>query len=88
MDENVEIIDNSLVMFLKVLIRTGCREVTLAGFDGYSTEASNYYKQDMEYDFVKNKAEYLNNYTSTFIKSVADTLMVEFLTTSKYERER
>lgn len=88
MDEEAEIIDNSLVMFLKALIRTGCREVTLAGFDGYSSGESNYYNQDMEYDFVKNKAEYLNNYTTTFLESVADTLMVEFLTSSKYDRER
>ena len=88
MDEEAEIIDNSLVMFLKVLIHVGCKEVTLAGFDGYSSEESNYYNQNMEYDFVKQKAEYLNSYTSTFLQSIAEILTVNFLTSSKYDRER
>ena len=73
---------------LKVLIHVGCKEVTLAGFDGYSSEESNYYNQNMEYDFVKQKAEYLNSYTSTFLQSIAEILTVNFLTSSKYDRER
>lgn len=88
MDKEAEIIDNSLVMLLKALIYTECKGVTLAGFDGYSNEESNYYDQYMEYDFVKNKAEYLNNYTNAFLDRVADILTVEFLTSSKYDGKR
>lgn len=88
MDEEAEIIDNSLVMFLKALIRVGCKEVMLAGFDGYSSEESNYYNQNMEYDFVKQKAEYLNHYTRSFLQSIAEVLTVNFLTSSKYGKER
>ncbi|MBD5548925.1 MAG: 3-hydroxy-3-methylglutaryl-CoA lyase [Lachnospiraceae bacterium] len=85
MDSEAEIVDNSLVMLLKALVGLGCRKVTLAGFDGYSSEASNYYNSNMEYDFAKNMAEYLNQYTNAFLKEVRDRLQVTFLTDSRYE---
>lgn len=83
-DKGAEIIDNSLVMLLKTLIRIGCTEVTLAGFDGYSSEKSNYFDVEKEYDFVKNMAEYLNSYTDTFLREIRNKLRVEFLTESRY----
>ncbi|MBP5466835.1 MAG: 3-hydroxy-3-methylglutaryl-CoA lyase, partial [Clostridia bacterium] len=83
-DRNTDIIDNSLVMFLKLLINFGINNVSLVGFDGYSEEDSNYYNLDMEYDFVKSKAEYLNGYVKDFLNSVKDKLTVKFVTKSKY----
>lgn len=83
-DRNTEIIDNSLVMLLKLLIGLNVKEVTLCGFDGYSEETSNYYNLDMEYDFVKNKVKYLNRYVKTFLDSVKDKISVKFITESKY----
>ena len=77
--------DNPLIMLLKALIDLACQEVTLAGFDGYSGEASNYYNSSMEYDFAKNMAEYLNQYTTTFLKEIRNRLRVIFLTDSRYE---
>ena len=85
MDAEAEFIDNSLVMFLKALTNIGITEVTLAGFDGYTRQASNYYKHEMEYDFVKNKADYLNAYTTDFLKSIRERMQVLFLTKSCYE---
>jgi len=41
-DPNTEIIDNSLVMILKVLALCHVRDVYLAGFDGYSKIDDNY----------------------------------------------
>lgn len=87
MDETAEIVDNSLVMLLKALIDVGCKAVTLAGFDGYSSEKSNYFNMSMEYDFVKNMADYLNNYTIGFLADIQDKLEVNFLTDSRYRRE-
>lgn len=84
-DKDAEIIDNSLVMLLKALLAMGVKRVTLAGFDGYSSRAANYYNKSMEYDFVKKKAEYLNKYTSEFLESIKDRMTVDFLTKSHYE---
>ena len=84
-DPNTEIIDNSLVMLLKVMISIGVEKVQLAGFDGYSLRASNYVHSDMEYDFIRKKVKYLNSYVIQFLDSVKDQITVEFLTKSHYE---
>ncbi len=85
MDAQARIIDNSLVMLLKALGGIGCKRVTLAGFDGYSSETSNYYNVEMEYDFAKNMAEYLNEYTRAFLGSIRGEMEIIFLTDSRYQ---
>ena len=84
-DTDAEIIDNSLVMMLKVLIKTSVKQVLLAGFDGYSAQSENYFNGQMEYHFIREKAKELNRYTIDFLSSVRDRLKVEFLTPSLYE---
>lgn len=86
MDSEAKIVDNSLVMLLKALMDLGCKRVTLAGFDGYSSETSNYYNVEMEYDFAKNMAEYLNEYTSTFLAGIHGSMEITFLTDSRYRK--
>lgn len=81
-DSREDIIDNSLIMFLKLMIALGIEKVYLAGFDGYSTRKQNYFRNGMEYDFIKNKAKYINEYTRHFISS--SPIEVEFLTYSAY----
>lgn len=83
-DRSAEIIDNSLIMLLKLLISLDKKSVTLAGCDGYSTRRMNYYNTDMEYDFIKDKASYLNSYTKKFIADNADKINIEFITESLY----
>ena len=83
-DKNAEVIDNSLIMLLKTLINIGCTKVTLAGFDGYSNNSSNYFDVNMEYDSVKKMAEYLNSYTNKFLMEIHDQLEAVFLTESRY----
>lgn len=87
MDAEAKIVDNSLVMLLKALVGVGCKKVTLAGFDGYSAETSNYYNVEMEYDFAKNMAEYLNDYTSGFLAQLRGKMEVMFLTDSRYRQQ-
>ncbi len=87
MDAEARIVDNSLVMLLKALKSAGCTKVTLAGFDGYSGETSNYYNVEMEYDFAKNMAAYLNQYTTAFLESICDDMEVTFLTDSRYRQQ-
>lgn len=84
LDLNAEIIDNSFVMMIKLLIRAGIKNVALAGFDGYSKNIDNYANPIMEYSFAKEKADFLNTYTIDFIKDVSDKISLDFITKSKY----
>ena len=84
MDSEAKIVDNSLVMLMKALLALGCKQVTLAGFDGYSSESSNYYNSSMEYDHAKNIADYLNDYTNTFLEKIRGKMDVVFITDSRY----
>ena len=86
-DKGAEIKDNSLVMLLKVLIELGVKNVSLAGFDGYSLNAPNFYNSQMEYDFIKDKATYLNEYMNAFLRSVKNTISIEFITETLYACE-
>ncbi|MBR6960740.1 MAG: 3-hydroxy-3-methylglutaryl-CoA lyase, partial [Clostridiales bacterium] len=85
LDRSSEYADNSLMMILKVLMRSGIKEVNLAGFDGYSGTDANYLDEGKEYEFAKKKADYLNNYMSGFIRSHKDDIKVNFLTTTRYD---
>ncbi len=78
--------DNSFVMMLKALMKMGITKVKAAGFDGYSKQESNYIHTDMEYDFIKEKAEYLNRYTKTFLEEHKKEIEIEFVTDSKYTK--
>ena len=84
MDRDAEFVDNSLAMFLKVLVSIGVHAVTLAGFDGYSVRRQNYADPNMEYDFVKRKAAYLNDYMRKILLELQDNIRVEFLTDTLY----
>lgn len=83
-DPSTDIIDNSLVMLLKALLKLGAGRVALAGFDGYSPSEDNYYDISREYSYVKEKSSYLNSYVSDFLRTVADRLQVEFITDTLY----
>lgn len=84
-DSNTDIVDNSLAMLLRALMKIGCKNVALAGLDGYSEEKPNYINEIMEYDFIKKKHEYLNKYISDFIKSNRNNIAIKFITTTLYE---
>jgi len=83
-DPDTDIPDNSLVMLLKLLISCEASVIALVGFDGYSEDGFNYCHSEMEYDFVKEKAVYLNNYVRTFLKTIPDTTKIKFITDSIY----
>lgn len=85
-DENTEIIDNSLIMLLKAMLTVDVKKVYLAGFDGYSKRSDNYFNTSREYSFAKEKANYLNLYVKNFINEMVDKLQVNFITSSHYKR--
>jgi len=84
-DSRTDIPDNSLIMLIKVLIRLGIKKVGLAGFDGYSDSEMNFFRTNMEYSFIKEKAKYLNTYVKDFLRSSEEDIYVEFVTKTKYE---
>lgn len=85
-DSGFEIPDNSLPMFLRLLKKLEPKKVSLAGFDGYVAKKNeNYASYDMEYEFVKDYAVKLNEYTKAVIASVKDALNINFITESRYE---
>ena len=84
-DRETEIIDNSLVMFLKTSLLMGVKKIYLAGFDGYSKRSDNYFDVSREYSFVKDKAEYLNKYVKDFLNNIQDKVKINFVTNSRYD---
>lgn len=85
-DLKEEIIDNSLVMLLKAMMELGVKKVNLAGFDGYSKRADNYFDISREYSFVKEKSSYLNAYVKEFLSSNTQNIAVKFITKSLYNK--
>lgn len=85
-DLDTEIIDNSLTMLLKAMIRAGVKQAGLAGFDGYSRSYDNYFDVSREYSFAKEKASYLNDYVKGILKELQENLSVTFVTDSRYEK--
>lgn len=82
-DESFEFPDNSVVMLLKALMKMGVARAALAGFDGYTADDINFVDANMEYSFVREKADRLNQYVKTFLQ--ANRLEVEFVTKSHYQ---
>ena len=85
-DETAEFPDNSMCMLIRLLIRCGCRDIALAGFDGYTPDNVNYYDIDKAYSFLKEKAESLNEYARQFFRSTQASIHTEFLTPTEYQK--
>ena len=84
-DEQAEVIDNSFIMLLKAMNCLGVKEVSVAGFDGYTTQKNgNYIRTYMEYDFDEGKTERLNAYVKDKITEMTENLKVDFVTESLY----
>ena len=86
-DEGAECPDNSLRMLLKVFERILPSEVYLAGFDGYTPDTVNYFDVNMEYSFIKERAEALNDYGRKFLAESRRILDIRFVTPSLYMAE-
>lgn len=85
-DASQEFPDNSMMMFIRLLMRAGIRRVALAGFDGYTPDDVNYFDANMEYSFVKDKADTLNQSGKDFFAGIAEQMSVTFVTDSLYMR--
>ncbi|MCR4908555.1 MAG: aldolase catalytic domain-containing protein [Lachnospiraceae bacterium] len=85
-DPSFEIPDNSLPMLLRLLKSLEVKKTVLAGFDGYTSErGKNYAFSGMEYEFIKDYAVRLNDYTKGVIGEMKKEMEIVFLTESAYE---
>ena len=84
-DEDADIIDNSFIMLLKALVKAGVKKVNVAGFDGYSEDTLNFINPEMEYTFIKDRTEELNQYAKDKLAELASDIKVNFVTTSLYK---
>ncbi len=85
LDENAEIVDNSFVMLLKVMVRLGVKSVALGGFDGYVGEKDrDHVNTNMEYQFSKEQALRLNQYVKKVIRDLKPQIEMDFITNSLY----
>lgn len=86
LDHETTIVDNPLLMFLKMLKKLGVTELTLAGFDGYRGDGTdNYIEKNMEYSFTVAQAEEINRYVSGIFKELKEEIRVQFITRSLYD---
>lgn len=83
-DKDAEFEDHSMRMLVQTLIDSGVAKISFAGCDGYSARHANYYSRSMEYDFVKNKVDYLNGYMRDYLRTVKDKAELVFVTPSHY----
>ena len=84
-DPDAEIIDNSFVMLLNVLVRTGVNEAACAGFDGYTVYGDNYFNASMDYQIARQKSDSINQYVSAMLKRLRGVLDLHFLTDTLYQ---
>ena len=84
-DENNEFPDNSMMMLIRLLMNLGVKNVSLAGFDGYTADSLNYFDKNMEYSFIKEKADYLNESGKKFLKEASESIEITFVTNSVYQ---
>ena len=86
-DREAEIIDNSFVMFLQILARTGVPRVAAAGFDGYRVDGKNYFDIAMDYRLEVEKTLRINDYVKEVLSRYSGILEVDFITESRYTEE-
>lgn len=85
LDYDASIVDNSLLMLLKLLKRMNVKDIYLAGFDGYvGNGVDNYIEKNMEYVFTQEQAEEINTYVRKIISSYRKDISIHFVTNSLY----
>lgn len=80
-----DLLENSGIMMLNILIHMGIKEVYIAGMDGYETgNTVNYVHSGLEYDFSEEALLERNNYIKADIEKKQGQITVKFITDSLY----
>lgn len=85
LDEEAMIVDNPMIMLIKLLNQVRARKITLAGFDGYAkSECANYINPNMEHTFSQSKAEEINEDVRKSMQRLPQEVPYHFLTKTRY----
>lgn len=76
--------EDSTLMLLKVLSRCECKEVFIAGFDGFSEKENNYYTNDYSHEEGKNIEV---NTVMHILNTSLENVKLHFLTPSVYQND-
>lgn len=80
-----DIIDNSGLMLLKVLVAAGVKKVSIAGMDGYSArQDGDYFDKQFAYDFSSQAAK-RNGLISEELRDIQRVMKLKFITPTQYE---
>ena len=86
LDEEALIVDNPMIMLIRLLDRIGVEKIALAGFDGYEkTELPNYINANMEHTFSKEKAREINEDVVKSLERLHPRVSIEYVTPSLYQ---
>lgn len=84
--EEPDIIDNSGLMLLRLLVVVGIKQVSIAGMDGYGAYRNgNYYEQQLEEDTFAAQASKRNQLIEDELKAIGRTIDLSFITPSVYK---
>lgn len=85
MDEEALIVDNPMIMLMKLLDEISVGKIVLAGFDGYErSESANYVNPNMEHVFSREKAAEINADVISSLKRLHMKTPYAFLTKTRY----
>lgn len=85
LDEEAWVVDNPMVMMIRLLSGYGVEQIALAGFDGYTTsQTSDYANPNMEHTFSKEKALSLNADVEKSLARIKHPARLQFVTTTCY----
>lgn len=84
-DETEVVRDNPLLMMLKILDKIGCKDVYLAGFDGYAQSTEhNYYGEYIPLLYCQDNVLLRNNALAEKIAFISKKVNISSLTETKY----
>lgn len=84
-DRESVFMDNSFIMLLKVLIKSKVENVSLAGFDGYSSDSNSYFSSMMENDLVKRRGIEINEDVNRVLPDLCKLIDINFVTSTIYK---
>lgn len=84
--DSPEVMENSGIMCVNLLMNLGVQKVYLAGLDGYDiNNQGNYVNSGLEYDFTPEVLELRNHLIKEELQSKKGKIGIQFLTKSVYE---
>lgn len=87
LDEEAMIVDNPMIMFMRLLIQLRIESLALAGFDGYvESESANYVNPNMAHSFSHEKAVDINRDVVSSIQRLDLNYPYFYLTESLYQK--